>query len=152
MAAGTLSDADARDGSDWAPESSRRARAIAIYAVVRALGRSGLAALIGRNCMLARRMAEGLAREAGATVVNDVVLNQVLIRFDDDANTRAILERVQADGTCWAGGSVFGGRAVIRISISNWSTTDRDIDASVAAFVRAAHAVKSSGGPASATT
>ncbi len=139
----------ARDGSDWAPESSRRARAFAVYAVLRALGRSGLSDLVGRCCALAQRMAAGLARDAGATIVNDVVLNQVLVRFDassgdaasGDALTRAVVDGMQRDGTCWAGGSVYGGRAVMRISVSNWSTTEHDIDRSVTAIAKVRRSV-----------
>ena len=136
------SGAQAHDGSDWVPESSRRARAFAIYAALRGLGREGLIELIGRCCALARRMAAGLARAADATIVNDVVLNQILVRFDaatpeaGDVRTRAVIERVQRDGVCWAGGSVYAGRAVMRISISNWSTSEDDIDRSSDAIVR----------------
>lgn len=138
----------ARDGSDWVPESSRRARGIAVYAALRALGRRGVADLIERCCRHARRMAEGLALRAGATLLNDVVLNQVLARFDfadgadaerGDRLTRAVIEHMQRDGVCWAGPSQHAGRYALRISISNWSTTERDIDLSVESFARAAH-------------
>jgi glutamate/tyrosine decarboxylase-like PLP-dependent enzyme len=142
----------ARDGSDWVPESSRRARGIAVYAALRSLGRRGVAELVERCCTLARRIADGLAKTAGATILNDVVLNQVLVRFDaeeapdtqsGDTLTRAIIERVQRDGVCWAGPSTYGGRAVLRISISNWSTTERDVDLSVEAIATAARACRS---------
>jgi glutamate/tyrosine decarboxylase-like PLP-dependent enzyme len=133
----------ARDGSDWAPESSRRARGISVYAALRALGRRGVADLVGRCCSLAKRMAEQLTK-AGALVVNDVVLNQVLVRFpapDSDARgdelTRAVIEQTQRDGVCWAGPSVYRDRVVMRISISNWSTTERDVDLSTDAIARA---------------
>jgi glutamate/tyrosine decarboxylase-like PLP-dependent enzyme len=138
----------ARDGSDWVPESSRRARGISVYAALRALGRRGVADLIGRCCTLAKRMAAQLTN-AGAIVMNDVVLNQVLVRFpavsstdaSDDARsdelTRAVIERTQRDGVCWAGPSVYRGQVVMRISISNWSTTERDVDVSADSIVRA---------------
>ena len=126
-----------RNGMDWVPESSRRARAVPIYAIVRALGREGIADLIRRNCTLARRMAVRLSRTPGARILNDVVLNQVLVRFDGhdpDATTRDVIARVQADGTCWAGGAVWQGKQVMRLSVSNWSTTESDIDRSADAI------------------
>jgi len=130
-----------RIGMDWVPESSRRARAVALYALCRALGRQGISSLIRRNCALARRMAAGLSAHPGVRVLNDVVLNQVLVRFegpdgDDDRATREVIARVQADGTCWAGGAVWRGRQVMRISVSNWSTSDDDIDRSAEAILR----------------
>jgi len=134
----------ARDGSDWVPESSRRARGVAVYAALRVLGRQGVADLIERCCSHARRMATGLERLAGATIVNDVVLNQVLVRFDandvesSDRLTHAIIERMQHEGVCWAGPTRYRGRAALRIAISNWSTTEADIDLSIAAIARAA--------------
>ena len=131
-----------RVGMDWTPESSRRARVLPIYALLRTLGRQGVADLVRRNCALARRMAERLTATPGISVLNDVVLNQVLVRFagrggqsDDDA-TRDVIARVQADGTCWAGGAVWQGKRVMRISVSNWSTAAEDIDRSAAAIVR----------------
>ena len=129
-----------RDGSNWVPELSRRARGFTVYAALRALGRDGVAALVQRCCRLARRMAELLAEAPGVTVLNDVVLNQVLVAFtpagggDRDRFTREVIRRVQADGTCWAGGTVWRGRAAMRISISNWSTTTRDIERAAAAI------------------
>ena len=126
-----------RNGMDWVPESSRRARAVPIYTIVRALGRDGIADLIRRNCTLARRMAVRLSRTPGARVLNDIVLNQVLVRFDGhdpDATTRDVIARVQADGTCWAGGAVWQGKQVMRLSVSNWSTTESDIDRSADAI------------------
>jgi glutamate/tyrosine decarboxylase-like PLP-dependent enzyme len=133
-----------RDGSDWVPESSRRARAIPVYAALRSLGRTGVAELIGRCCELAQRMAGRLAREAGAEILNDVVLNQVIAIFPaadgakTDALTKAVIERTRQDGVCWVGPSQYGGRVVMRISISNWSTTERDVNLSVEAIARAA--------------
>ncbi len=135
---------DQRDPLDWTPEFSRRARGFPIYATLRALGRQGVAQLIERCCALARRMAERLAAAPRVTVLNDVVLNQVLVRFqpppagDADAFTRAVVERVQRDGTCWLSGTTWQGKGAMRISVCNWSTTEADADRSVAAILRAA--------------
>jgi glutamate/tyrosine decarboxylase-like PLP-dependent enzyme len=132
-----------RIGMDWVPESSRRGRVIPLYAMMRTLGRTGIQALVTRTCGLARRMADRLATSSRIRILNDVVLNQVLARFGDgvdlaadDQQTRDVIARVQADGTCWAGGAVWQGRQVMRISISNWSTTETDIDQSAAAILR----------------
>jgi glutamate/tyrosine decarboxylase-like PLP-dependent enzyme len=126
-----------RDALDHNPEHSRRARGFAVYAALRALGRSGVADLIERNCALARRFAEQLGAAPGVEVLNEVVLNQVLVRFgDSDDLTRAVVERVQRDGTCWMSGTVWQGRAAMRISVSNWSTDEADVDRSVAAVLR----------------
>ena len=121
-------------------ESSRRARGFAVWAALRELGRDGLAELVERCCRLARRFAEGLAA-GGAEVVNDVVLNQVLVGFGDDARTDAVIEGVQREGTCWLGGTTWRGRRLMRVSVSNWSTTEQDVDRSVAAILRVAAAV-----------
>ncbi len=138
-----------RDPYNWVPESSRRARGFAVYAALRSLGRTGLADLLERSCSLARRMADGLRGAEGVTILNDVVLNQVLVRFEPpgggdaaatDAFTRAVIAAVQADGTCWLGGTTWHGMAAMRISVSNWSTTEADADLSVAAILRCAHA------------
>ncbi|OBK71880.1 pyridoxal-dependent decarboxylase [Mycobacterium sp. 1274761.0] len=137
-----VADPGQRDNTNYVPESSRRARAIPIYAALRSLGTSGIAELIERNCAQARRMAERLATIPGARIVNDVVLNQVLLQLPggDHAN-RAAVAAVQRDGTCWLGGTTWDGRYVLRVSISNWSTTDDDIDRSAAAIAAAAAAV-----------
>jgi len=133
-----------RDSYNWVPESSRRARGFAIYAALRSLGRTGLAEMIDRCCRIARRMADGLRLAPGVTILNDVVLNQVLVRFDSpdggdaDAFTRAVIAAVQADGTCWLGGTTWHGVAAMRISVSNWSTTEADADLSVEAILRCA--------------
>lgn len=134
-------DAGERDAMDYNPESSRRARGFPVYAAVRALGREGIADLVDRCCALARRFAAGLAAAEGVQVLNDVVLNQVLVRFGPDGAhgdelTRDVVRRVQADGTCWLGGTVWQGRAAMRISVSNWSTDESDVDRSVAAVLR----------------
>jgi glutamate/tyrosine decarboxylase-like PLP-dependent enzyme len=127
-----------RAGMDWVPESSRRARVIPIYAALRMLGRTGVQEIVRRNCALARRMASRLATEPGVSIRNDVVLNQVLVRFgDDDRMTREVIAHVQADGTCWAGGATWKSAHVMRISISNWSTTEEDVDRSAEAILRA---------------
>jgi glutamate/tyrosine decarboxylase-like PLP-dependent enzyme len=142
---------DERDGYNWVPESSRRARGFAVYAALRSLGRDGMAEMIERCCTLARRMADGLRRAAGVTVLNEVVLNQVLVRFqppgggDADAFTRAVIAAVQADGTCWLGGTAWHGMAAMRISVSSWSTTEQDADLSVEVILRCAREVGATG-------
>jgi glutamate/tyrosine decarboxylase-like PLP-dependent enzyme len=141
-----------RDPYNWVAESSRRARGFPIYAALRELGRDGLIEMIERCCALARRMADGLRDAPGVTILNDVVLNQVLVRFAPpdapdadaaaiDAFTREVIAAVQADGTCWLGGTTWHGMAAMRISVSNWSTTEADADLSVAAIRRCAAAV-----------
>jgi glutamate/tyrosine decarboxylase-like PLP-dependent enzyme len=134
----------ARDGDDFTPESSQRARGFAVYAALRSLGREGVAELVEGCCGLARRMAERLSAGPGVHILNDVVLNQVLVRFepprggDADAFTRAVVARVQEDGTCWLGGTRWRGRDAMRVSVSNWSTREDDIDRSAEAILRAA--------------
>jgi glutamate/tyrosine decarboxylase-like PLP-dependent enzyme len=138
-AAYLVQDGDAqRDAVDWTPEFSRRARGFAIYAAIRSLGRAGVAQIVERCCAHARRFGTELAREDGAEVLNDVVLNQVLVRFlDDDDATRAVIARVQEEGVAWMGGTTWHGRAAMRISVSNWQTTDDDVTATLAS-IRAA--------------
>ena len=133
-----VADPSQRDSTNYVPESSRRARAVPIYAALRSLGRAGVADLVERNCEHARRMAERLGAMDGVEILNDVVLNQVLVRFPggDDAN-RAVVDAVQRDGTCWLGGTEWDGRAVMRISFSNWSTTDADVDRAAGAIASA---------------
>ena len=127
-----------RDNWEYVLDSSRRARGFVVYATLRSLGRSGVRGLVDRCCRLARRMAEALAAEPGVSVLNDVVLNQVLVRFDDDdERTRTVIAAVQADGAAWMGGTTWKGRAAMRISVSNWSTTDADADRTVEAILRA---------------
>jgi glutamate/tyrosine decarboxylase-like PLP-dependent enzyme len=124
-----------RDGDSFVPESSRRARGLAVWAALRTLGRSGVADLVDRCCAMARRFAEQLAAVPGVEVLNDVVLNQVVVRFgDSDDTTRRVIAAAQADGTSWFGGTVWRGVAAARISVSNWSTTEADVDRSVAAI------------------
>jgi len=125
------------DPFDWVPEASRRGRATTVYAALRSLGREGVAALVDRCCSLARRMADRLGAEPGVAILNDVVLNQVLVRFgEDDERTRAVIAAVQEDGTCWAGGTTWRGMAAMRISVSSWATTEADIDRSAEAMIR----------------
>jgi glutamate/tyrosine decarboxylase-like PLP-dependent enzyme len=129
-------------GFDWTPELSRRARGVPVYATLRALGRAGVAELVDRSCANAIRMAQRLHGGSGVEVLNDVVLNQVLVRFgDDDATTAAVIAAVQDDGTCWLGGSTFRGQGVMRISIVGWQTTPADIDRCSDAILAAAASV-----------
>ncbi|MCY7417222.1 MAG: aminotransferase class V-fold PLP-dependent enzyme [Chloroflexi bacterium] len=136
-----------RDNHDWVPESSRRARGFAVYAALRSLGRSGVADLVERTCGLAARMAEALGKEPGIAILNDVVINQVLFRVDPqdgrdaDELTRAAIAGIQADGTCWLGGTRWHDQQAMRISVSNWSTTESDIDRSAAAIIAVVRAV-----------
>jgi glutamate/tyrosine decarboxylase-like PLP-dependent enzyme len=134
---------DQRDALDYNPDHSRRARGFPVYAAIRALGRHGVAELVERCCGLAARFAERLAAADGVEVLNQVVLNQVLVRFlaadgDHDAHTRRVVEQVQQDGTCWMSGTTWQGKAAMRISVSNWSTDEADVDRSVAAILRCA--------------
>jgi glutamate/tyrosine decarboxylase-like PLP-dependent enzyme len=126
-----------RDALDWGPEFSRRARGFAVYAALRSLGRKGVADLVERSCAHAQLFAELLAA-SGATILNDVVLNQVLVRFGDGETTREVIRRVQEDGTCWLGGTDWQGEHAMRISVSNWRTTREDVERSVAAILAAA--------------
>jgi glutamate/tyrosine decarboxylase-like PLP-dependent enzyme len=130
---------DEREPSQFTPEMSRRARGVELWAALRSLGRSGLADLIERTCGHAQRFAQGL-RERGHEILNDVIINQVLVSFGPAALTRAVIERIQADGTCWCGGTEWQGRAAMRISVSSWATTDEDVEVSLAAIARAAEA------------
>jgi glutamate/tyrosine decarboxylase-like PLP-dependent enzyme len=126
-----------RDAVDWVPEFSRRARGIPVYAALRTLGRQGVADLIARNCAQARQMADLLRREPGVEILNDVVLNQVLVRFgNDDELTRTVITGVQEEGTCWLGGTTWQGKAAMRVSISNWATTAEDVERSAAAIAK----------------
>ncbi len=129
-----------REPSHFIPEMSRRARGVEIWAALRSLGRQGLAELIERCCQHATRFADGL-RAAGYEVLNDVVLNQVLVSFGDDDATRRVIAAVQADGTCWCGGTIWQGRAAMRISVSSWRTTEDDVERSLAAMLRVAKTI-----------
>ncbi len=133
-----------RDNCNWVPEASRRARGFTVYAALRFLGRNGIVELVDRCCRLARQMASRLSEAPGVKILNDVVLNQVLVRFsdptgkDDDQFTADVIHRVQEDGTCWLGGTSWHGMHAMRISISNWSSTEKDIDLSAEAILRCA--------------
>jgi glutamate/tyrosine decarboxylase-like PLP-dependent enzyme len=128
----------AREPEDFTPECSRRARGVEIWAALLSLGRSGVVDLVEGCCRLARRFAEG-ARRAGLEVPNDVVLNQVLVRFGDDETTRRIVTAVQEEGTCWCGGTVWKGRAAMRVSVSSWATREEDVERSLEAILRIAN-------------
>ena len=127
-----------REPMDWVPESSRRARGFAVYAALRSLGRSGVADLVDRCCRLARRFADRLRADTAIRILNDVVLNQVLVRVgDSDAATRDALRLVQEERVCWLGGTRWHDVDAMRISVSNWSTTDEDVDRSADSIIRA---------------
>lgn len=128
---------------DWNPEFSRRARGFSVYAAIRSLGRAGVAELVERCCAHARRIGNELGAAQNIEVLNDVVLNQVLVRFldkagDHDAYTRAVIEAVQNDGTCWLSGTTWRGIGAMRISVSNWATTSDDVGRPIEAILRAA--------------
>ncbi len=125
-----------RDAIDFTPDSSRRARAVEVWAALESLGREGLQDLVERNCRQARRFAERLER-AGAEVLNDVVLNQVVVAFGSDEQTREVIRKVQESGECWCGGTRWHDREAMRISVSCWRTTDADVDRSLTAIVEA---------------
>ena len=128
----------ARDPMGYSPEFSRRARAVPVWAAIRELGREGITALVDRCCAHARAIAEGLAALPGCEIVNEVVLNQVLFRFEDDERTQAILAAVQREGEAWMSPTTWDGRFTIRISVVGWRTSERDVERTVAAFARAA--------------
>lgn len=130
----------ARDPMGFSPEFSRRARSTPVWAAIRQLGRAGVADLVERCCAHARALAEGLATLDGCVILNEVVLNQVLLRFADDGRTQAVVRAVQDDGEAWMSPTTWEGRAAIRLSVSGWRTTDRDVERTLAAFRRAAAA------------
>ena len=135
----------ARDQIDWVPEFSRRARGFPIYSAIRSLGSEGIAAMVERCCDHATAFAELLGAEPGVEILNEVVLNQVLVRFgDDDAVTRATIANVQSDGTCWLSGTEWHGKAAMRISVSSWRTTAEDVERSAGSILEAAAAVSGS--------
>ncbi|MEU8797487.1 aminotransferase class V-fold PLP-dependent enzyme [Spirillospora sp. NPDC048819] len=129
-----------RDAIEWVPDFSRRARSLPVWAALRTLGREGVADLVERCCALTRRFARLIAAIPGAELLNEVVLNQVMVRFaDDDAATRDVIARVQASGVCWFGGTNWYGKAAMRVSVVSWQTTEEDVDRSVE-VIRAAAA------------
>ena len=127
---------DKRDAINFTPDCSRRARAVDIWAAIKSLGRSGLSDLVSRNCRQARWLADGL-RQEGVDVLNDVVLNQVVVAFGEDNRTNRVISKIQESGECWAGGTIWHGRAAMRISLSSWATTDDDVDQSLSAILKA---------------
>jgi glutamate/tyrosine decarboxylase-like PLP-dependent enzyme len=127
-----------RDAMDWVPEFSRRARGFPVYAALRSLGRSGVAELVERCCACARLFAERLAEIEGAEVLNDVVLNQVLVRIVDGPTTDEVMRLVREGGEAWMSGTRWGGESAMRLSISNWRTGPDDVERAVAAIGQAA--------------
>jgi glutamate/tyrosine decarboxylase-like PLP-dependent enzyme len=126
-----------REPMHHTPEASRRARGVELWATLKSLGRSGLCALIERTCAYAQQFAQGL-REAGFQVLNEVVINQVLVSFGSPEVTREVIRRIQEDGTCWCGGTVWQGKTAVRISVSSWATTEADVQCSLQAMIRIA--------------
>ena len=132
-----LNEGEKRDPHLFVPEMSRRARAVEVWAALRSFGKAGLADMIDRSCAHARRFADALDG-AGYNVLHEVVLNQVLVSFGDADTTRRVIARVQEDGTCWCGGTLWQGKTAMRISVSSWATTDCDVARSVDAILRIA--------------
>lgn len=126
-----------RNPSDFTPELSRRARGVDVWAALKSLGREGVAEMIDLCCSNARRFAKGLDA-AGYEVLNDVVLNQVLVSFGDEAETQRVIDEIHNDGTCWCGITIWQGKTAMRISVCNWSTTPEDVDRSLEAIIRIA--------------
>lgn len=135
-----LPEYDRREPSHFTPELSRRARGVEVWAALRALGRSGLAAMIERNCRQARRFADGLFA-AGYEILNEVVLNQVLVSFGSPEQTLEVVRAIQEDGTCWCGSTQWQGRTAMRISVCSWATRDEDVERSLEAMLTAAAAI-----------
>ncbi len=132
-----LAQGQAREPFHYTPDFSRRARGVEVWAALRVLGRTGLADLIERTCRHAARFAAGL-RDAGYAILNDVVINQVLVSFGDAETTRRVIAAIQAEGTCWAGATVWQGHTAMRISVSSWATTDEDVARSLEAMITVA--------------
>jgi glutamate/tyrosine decarboxylase-like PLP-dependent enzyme len=137
MSAAYLTPGGGREPWHYAPEASRRARGIELWAAMRSLGRSGLKELIERNCQQVKMFADRL-RRAGFTILNDVVLNQVLVSFGTDDETRRVIAALQTEGTCWCGGTQWHGQAAMRISVSSWATTNEDVERSLEAIIKIA--------------
>ena len=135
-----LTQSAGREPWQYTPDASRRARGIELWAAMRSLGRSGLREMVERNCHQARLFAERLSA-AGFAVLNDVVLNQVLVSFGTAEQTLRVIAELQADGTCWCGGTIWHGHTAMRISVSSCATTDADIEKSAAAMIRIGKAV-----------
>ena len=135
-----LPEMNKRDPFQFVPEMSRESRGIPVWAALKSLGKKGLAGLIESSCARAKQFADGL-RSAGYTILNDVVLNQVLVSFGDSATTLEVIKKIQADGTCWCGGTTWQGQTAMRISISSWATTERDVELSLEAMLKAARKI-----------
>ncbi len=133
-----------REPMHHTPEASRRARGVELWAALKSLGRSGLCALVERTCAHAQRFAQGLA-EADFAVLNEVALNQVLVSFGTPEVTREVIRRIQEDGTCWCGGTVWQGKTAMRISVSSWATTEADVERSLGAMIRIARECRATG-------
>jgi len=136
-----VTESEQRNPSDYVPELSRRARGVDVWAALRTLGRKGVEELVTRCCRHARHFADALAA-AGYEILNDVVLNQVLVSFGDAETTDRVIDELQRDGTCWCGGTVWQGRKAMRISVSNWSTSDADVVMSLDAMLRIAERLR----------
>jgi glutamate/tyrosine decarboxylase-like PLP-dependent enzyme len=136
-----LTPSEFREPWHYVPEASRRARGVELWAAIRSLGRDGLCEVIERNCLTAKLFAERL-RQAGFTILNDVVLKQVLVEFGSPETTRRVIAGIQSDGTCWCGGTQWQGHTAMRISTSCWKTTDEDVESSVEAMIRIANEEK----------
>lgn len=132
-----LTETDNRESFQFVPEMSREARGIPVWAALKSLGKKGLADLIDRNCASARQFAEGL-KTAGYEILNEVVLNQVLVSFGDKATTLEVIKQIQEEGTCWCGGTTWQGKTAMRISVSSWVTTEKDVKLSLAAILKVA--------------
>jgi glutamate/tyrosine decarboxylase-like PLP-dependent enzyme len=133
---------EGRDAMNVTPDSSRRARAVDIWAALKSMGRQGLSELVERNCRQAHKLAAAL-HQVGIEVLNDVVLNQLVVSFGNDRRTNEVIAKIQDEGECWCGGTVWHGRVAMRISVSSWATTNEDIERSLSAILRAAHNLSS---------
>jgi glutamate/tyrosine decarboxylase-like PLP-dependent enzyme len=142
ITAAYLEPGNRREPMHHTPEASRRARGVELWAALKSLGRSGLRELIERTCAHAQNFAAGL-RDAGFEVLNEVAINQVLVSFGSPDATRGVIRRVQEDGTCWCGGTVWQGKTAMRISVSSWATSSNDVERSLGAIIRAARECQS---------
>ena len=131
---------DRREPQQYTPDMSHRARAVEVWAALRTLGRKGVENLVAATCRHASHLASGL-RDAGHKILNDVVANQVLVPFGDPETTRRVVAALQADGTCWAGATVWQGHTAMRLSVSSWATGDDDVEQSLEAILRVAASV-----------
>jgi glutamate/tyrosine decarboxylase-like PLP-dependent enzyme len=139
ITAAYLNPGERREPMQWVPESSRRARGVEVWTALRSLGRQGITELIERTCRYALMAADRLKAE-GFEILNEVVLNQVLVSFGDTETTENIIRRIQDDGTCWCGATMWHGQSAMRISIASWATDQADLEQSLAAIVRIARA------------